>query len=257
MRGAKKLVFVRDSAAVFQRYAEVSGLLVRDDRAGVTIGFQKVPDHLVERDGIRAGPDQPCGSMVPRPLRWRLRDLSRPLASCPQTRRGQFYCVLVGIAEVKARCAWGPSNPTFDGDVQFFESPFPLIQFVGRDTEADVQWSSAVVCGNNSSIELRWLNRTAAQKEQEHLIVGDPQRAEAVVATENRARKQPGIELDRAREVVHIERGFGAVSWFKHMKGVSGIHGQGFHFWTGIAIGLIGEPLAPRSFKEAAMKANS
>jgi len=55
MRGAEKLVFVRDETAGFQRDAEVSGLLVRDDRAGVTIGFQKLPDHFVKRDGVRAG----------------------------------------------------------------------------------------------------------------------------------------------------------------------------------------------------------
>jgi len=47
--------FFRDEAALFQRYAEVSGLLVGDDRGGVTIGFQKLPDHVVERDGVRTG----------------------------------------------------------------------------------------------------------------------------------------------------------------------------------------------------------
>src|SRR5438046_10662945 len=43
---------VRDEAAVFQRYAEVRGLLVRDDGAGVTIGLQKLPHDFVERDCI-------------------------------------------------------------------------------------------------------------------------------------------------------------------------------------------------------------
>src|SRR5437762_12232273 len=46
---------VRDEAAVFQRYAEVRGLLVRDDGAGVTIGLQKLPHDFVERDWLRAG----------------------------------------------------------------------------------------------------------------------------------------------------------------------------------------------------------
>jgi hypothetical protein len=32
-----------------------SGLLIGDDRAGIAIGFQKLPDHSVERDGVRAG----------------------------------------------------------------------------------------------------------------------------------------------------------------------------------------------------------
>ena len=55
MRGAKARVFIRNEAALFQRDAEISGLLVSDDRAGVTIGFQKLPDHFVERNGFRAG----------------------------------------------------------------------------------------------------------------------------------------------------------------------------------------------------------
>jgi hypothetical protein len=46
---------VRDEAAVFQRYPEIRGLLVRDDGAGVTTGLQKLPRDFVERDGIRAG----------------------------------------------------------------------------------------------------------------------------------------------------------------------------------------------------------
>lgn len=68
MCGAEKRVFARDEAAVFQRDAEVSGLLVSDDHTGVTIGFQKLPDHFVERDWLPARPDQPCGSTVPHRL---------------------------------------------------------------------------------------------------------------------------------------------------------------------------------------------
>jgi len=55
MRGAETRVSVRNEASLFQRYAEVSGLLVSDDRAGVTIGFQKLPDNFVDRDSFRAG----------------------------------------------------------------------------------------------------------------------------------------------------------------------------------------------------------
>jgi hypothetical protein len=55
MRDAEKLVFVRDETTLFQRVAEVSGLLVRDDRAGVTIRFQKLPDHFVEQNECDGG----------------------------------------------------------------------------------------------------------------------------------------------------------------------------------------------------------
>lgn len=53
LRGAEKLVLFRDEAVLFQRDAEVSGLLVSDDRARVAIGFQKLPDHFVERLRVR------------------------------------------------------------------------------------------------------------------------------------------------------------------------------------------------------------
>jgi hypothetical protein len=47
MRYAVKLGLVRDEAALLQRDVEVRGLLVRDDRAGVAIGVQKLPDDFV------------------------------------------------------------------------------------------------------------------------------------------------------------------------------------------------------------------
>lgn len=54
MRGVEKLVSIRDKAAMFQRDAEVmacsSVMTVWE-----AIGFQKLPDHFVERDGFRAG----------------------------------------------------------------------------------------------------------------------------------------------------------------------------------------------------------
>jgi hypothetical protein len=55
MRGADPCVSVRDEAALFQRYAVVSGLLVSEDRAGVPVGFQKLPDQFVKRDSLRTG----------------------------------------------------------------------------------------------------------------------------------------------------------------------------------------------------------
>ena len=55
MRGTEKLVFVWDEAALFQRDAEVRGLLVRDDRAGGHDWLSGLSDHFVERDGVRAG----------------------------------------------------------------------------------------------------------------------------------------------------------------------------------------------------------
>lgn len=60
MRGAGKLVFVRDEAAVLQRDAEASGLLVSGDRAGVTSGFQKC--RTTSSSGMASGP---AGSALP------------------------------------------------------------------------------------------------------------------------------------------------------------------------------------------------
>ena len=69
MRGAEKLVFVRDETAVFQRYAEVKGLFVSDDRAGGHDWLSEIAEPL-RRAGWRQGqPDQPGGSTVSQPCR--------------------------------------------------------------------------------------------------------------------------------------------------------------------------------------------
>ena len=56
MAGTEQRVFLaRDQAALLQRRAEVAGLLVRHDRAGIVIRREVLAHDLVKRDSVWAG----------------------------------------------------------------------------------------------------------------------------------------------------------------------------------------------------------
>ena len=56
MAGAEQRVFLaRDEAALLKRRAEVVGLLVRHDRAGVVMRHEVLAHDLVKRESVRAG----------------------------------------------------------------------------------------------------------------------------------------------------------------------------------------------------------
>ena len=59
MAGTEQRVFlVRDQAALLQRRAEVAGLLVRHDRAGIVMRHEVLADDLVKRESVGAGQSQ-------------------------------------------------------------------------------------------------------------------------------------------------------------------------------------------------------
>ena len=55
MAGTEQRVLARDQAALLKRRAEVAGLLVRHDRAGIVMRREVLADDLVKRDSVRAG----------------------------------------------------------------------------------------------------------------------------------------------------------------------------------------------------------
>ena len=59
MAGTEQRVFlVRDQAALLKRRAEVVGLLVCHDRAGIVLRREVLADDLVKRDSVGAGQSQ-------------------------------------------------------------------------------------------------------------------------------------------------------------------------------------------------------
>src|SRR5205814_893839 len=55
MAGTKKRILARDQATLFKRGAEVAGLLVRYDGAGIVMRHKVFAHELVERESIRCG----------------------------------------------------------------------------------------------------------------------------------------------------------------------------------------------------------
>ena len=51
----QRILTVRDQAALLERRAEVAGLLVRDDRAGIVLCREVLADDLVKRESVGAG----------------------------------------------------------------------------------------------------------------------------------------------------------------------------------------------------------
>src|SRR5213595_2646225 len=55
MRGAEQRVLARDEAALLKRRAEVEGLLVAHDRAGIVMRHEVLARNIVKRESVGAG----------------------------------------------------------------------------------------------------------------------------------------------------------------------------------------------------------
>ena len=58
MAGTEQRILARDQAALLKRRAEVVGLLVRHDRAGIVMRREVLAHDLVKRDSVWAGQSQ-------------------------------------------------------------------------------------------------------------------------------------------------------------------------------------------------------
>src|ERR1700690_2260588 len=75
----------------------------------------------------------------------------RHLVDGPDTRRGQFQQVTVGIPEIQAASAPCPTRFAFDSDSGYLQLPFPRVIVRRGNGEGDMMGAFAVMRGNHAA----------------------------------------------------------------------------------------------------------
>jgi hypothetical protein len=121
--------------------------------------------------------------------------------------------VAVGVADVVAADAGAPIDGALDGEIVSLEAAFPGVDVLPRDGKGDVDLASSVMREDAVSISgfgTGGISRGGAlAEEEEHLVVADFERGEAVVgfwlSADQGEVEELAVEGDGAGEVRHIQ----------------------------------------------------
>src|SRR5580692_8474614 len=114
----------------------------------------------------------------------------------------------VGIAKIQAESAARPSDPAFYRHLRGAETLGPLFFVFSGDGECEMGLTIAIVRRKNAAGKCHRLQGPAFAEQEQHLLAPNVERAEAVVGNHFLEAEKARVEVDRAFELIHVERSF-------------------------------------------------
>jgi|SRR5215472_12217678 len=150
----------------------------------------------------------------------------------PETGSGEFEEVGVGIAEVDAAAAEGPSDLTFDVNGVSGETRLPSAEIACGNGKSDVNLAGAAVGRDDASRKNEGSGARATLEEQEDVAAGHGVGAEAFVSSDALEFENAFVEVGGAVDVVDVESGFENTGDGGHSSGLrQGDAAEGISEW--------------------------